>query len=63
MRFENYVPKNYEMVENHLLKTKGNYIILAISEDTEKVDEIFENTFKKKLCFGCLNSLLEQGVF
>ncbi|MCM1988743.1 DUF4358 domain-containing protein [Oceanirhabdus seepicola] len=44
--FENYVVKNYEMVENHLLKTKGNYIILAISEDVEKIDEIFENTLK-----------------
>ena len=44
--FENYVPKNYEMVQNHLLKTKGNYIILAIGEDVEKIDEIFENTLK-----------------
>jgi len=36
----------YKMVENHLLKTKGNYIILAISPDVEKIDEIFENTLK-----------------
>jgi len=46
LAFENYVPKNYEMVQNHLLKTKGNYIILAIGEDVEKIDEIFENTLK-----------------
>ncbi|WBW99017.1 DUF4358 domain-containing protein [Oceanirhabdus sp. W0125-5] len=44
--FENYVPQNHEMVKNHVLKTNGNYIILAISEDVEKIDEIFENTLK-----------------
>lgn len=44
--FENYVPKNYELIKNHVLKTEGNYILLAISTDAAKIDEIFTNALK-----------------
>ncbi|QEK12431.1 DUF4358 domain-containing protein [Crassaminicella thermophila] len=44
--FENYVPKNYEIVKNHILKVEGKYIFLAISEDAEKMEEIFDNALK-----------------
>jgi len=44
--FENYVPENYEMVKNHVLKTEGNYVLLAISTDAAKIDEIFTNALK-----------------
>lgn len=41
--FENYVPKNYDLVKNHILKSQGKYILLTISEDAEKIEEIFDN--------------------
>lgn len=44
--FENYLPENYEMVKNHILKTKGNYVLLAISKDAEKIEEVFDNALQ-----------------
>ncbi|MTI69274.1 MAG: DUF4358 domain-containing protein [Firmicutes bacterium] len=42
--YENYVPKNYDLVKNHILKAEGKYIILVISEHGEKIEKIFDNT-------------------
>jgi len=42
LSFENYVPENYEIVQNHIMKTKGNYIFLAISKDAEKAEVVFD---------------------
>ncbi|GAA0180026.1 hypothetical protein SH2C18_27910 [Clostridium sediminicola] len=39
--FENYVPQNYELVKNHILESNGKYILLTISKDAEKIQEIF----------------------
>lgn len=40
--FENYVPKNQEIAQNYIMKTKGNYIFLAMSEDAEKAEAVFD---------------------
>lgn len=44
--FKDYIPENYTLVENHVLKTKGQYILLAISKDAEKITTIFEDSLK-----------------
>lgn len=44
--FENYVPENYELVKKHILKTEGKYMLLVISKDAQKVEEIFDNALK-----------------
>lgn len=44
--FENYVPKNVEIINNHILKTKGNYILLAISQNTEEIEAAFDESFE-----------------
>lgn len=44
--FKDYIPENYTLVENHVLKTKGQYILLAISKDAEKIATIFEDSLK-----------------
>lgn len=41
-----YLPHEFEKVENHILKTKGNYLIFVISENPENVAEIFEKVLK-----------------
>lgn len=43
--FENYVPKNAEIAKNHVLKETGNYIILIISQDADKIEQAFDNSF------------------
>lgn len=40
--FENYVPQNHEIAQNYIMKTKGNYIFLAMSEDAEKAEVVFD---------------------
>lgn len=45
--FENYVPANLEIIEKHIIKEKGNYIILIISHDAEKIEKAFDNSFSK----------------
>lgn len=44
--FENYVPKNYELVKNHIFKTNGKYVLFVVSEEAEKIEGIFDNALK-----------------
>lgn len=44
--FKDYLPEEYYLIENSLLKTKGNYILFAISEDVDQIEEIFDKSFK-----------------
>ena len=37
--FESYLPEEVFKIENRVLETKGNYIILAIAQDANKVEE------------------------
>lgn len=43
--FKDYLPKEYYLIENHVLKTEGNYILLAISKDSEKIQNTFDGFF------------------
>jgi len=42
-----YLPKQYELVKNHVLKSNGQYIILIIHEDAKKIEGIFDSFFKE----------------
>ncbi|KAJ51073.1 hypothetical protein BD780_000193 [Clostridium tetanomorphum] len=44
--FKDYLPNEYALIEKHVLKVNGNYILLAISKDTEKIEKIFDESFK-----------------
>lgn len=44
--FKDYLPNEYFLIEKHVLKTKDNYILLAISKDADKVEKTFEEIFK-----------------
>lgn len=44
--WKNYLPQEFEKVENHILKTKGNYLVFIISEDPEKIEEVFDKAIK-----------------
>ncbi|PAB61090.1 DUF4358 domain-containing protein [Anaeromicrobium sediminis] len=43
--FENYLPQNLDVVKNHILKEKGNYIILIVSHEADKIELAFDNSF------------------
>ena len=44
--FKDYLPDEYFLIEKHVLKTKDNYILFIISEDTETIEDIFDESFK-----------------
>ena len=44
--FRDYLPEEYYLIEKHVLKIKGNYILFAISEEAETIEDIFNQFFK-----------------
>ncbi|MEW9094119.1 MAG: DUF4358 domain-containing protein [Clostridiaceae bacterium] len=44
--FETYLPDQYENAKNYTLKNNGRYILFIISEDSEKIESIFDGYFK-----------------
>ncbi|WP_125154322.1 DUF4358 domain-containing protein [Clostridium rectalis] len=44
--FKDYLPDEYYLIQKHVLKTKDNYILFVISKDVEKIEEIFDKSFK-----------------
>ena len=43
-----YLPDQYEKVQNHILKTKGKYLIYIVNENPEDIEVIFDNMLKSK---------------
>ena len=44
--FKDYLPEEYSLIQNHVLKTQGNYVFLTISKDAEKMEAAFDEAFK-----------------
>lgn len=44
--FKDYLPDEYYLIENHILKSNGNYIIFIISEEAEEIESSFDKSFK-----------------
>ena len=44
--FKEYSPEQYDILENHTLKVKGNYLILIASKDVDKITKIINDSFK-----------------
>lgn len=45
--FESYLPEEVFKIDNNLLEVKGNYLIMCISNDSNKVDEVINNYIKE----------------
>ncbi|HAG44839.1 MAG TPA: hypothetical protein DCL31_17845, partial [Clostridium sp.] len=44
--FKDYLPDEYFLIEKHVLKTKDNYVLLAISKDADKIESAFDEALK-----------------
>lgn len=44
--FKDYLPKEYNLIEKHVLKNKDNYVIFIISQDAEKIEKVIDESFK-----------------
>ncbi|AYB44199.1 DUF4358 domain-containing protein [Paenibacillus lautus] len=45
MKFRDYRPDEYFLVDNHALKTKGRFIFFAVSKDAESMERTFDSAF------------------
>ncbi len=43
--FENYVPKELTKLENPVIEVKGSYVVLCVSNDNKKAEEIIDGHF------------------
>ncbi len=44
--YEGYAPIEFEQLQNAVVKVKGKYVILVVSEDSSKAEKIFDDAFK-----------------
>lgn len=44
--FKDYLPDEYYLLENHVLKVKNNYLLLAVSKNVEEIEKIFDQSFE-----------------
>lgn len=44
--FKDYLPEEYYKIQKSVLKTHGNYLLLVVSPDSEKIEASFDNAFK-----------------
>lgn len=43
--FKDYLPDEHFLIEKHVLKSKGDYILFVISEEVEEVESLFTKAF------------------
>lgn len=47
-QFEQYLPDQYENAKNYKLITKGNYVLLVISDKADELVKVYDSFFEKK---------------
>ncbi|WP_098745438.1 DUF4358 domain-containing protein [Paenibacillus sp. EZ-K15] len=45
MKFKDYRPDEYFLVDHHVLKTKGPFVFFAVSKDAESMERTFDSAF------------------
>lgn len=43
--FKDYIPEEYFLIQDSVLKSRDNFVLLVISEDPEAVEKIFDGFF------------------
>ncbi|GIQ70404.1 DUF4358 domain-containing protein [Xylanibacillus composti] len=46
VKFQGYRPEEYYLIERHVLKTKGRFILFAVSEEADRMEEVFDEALK-----------------
>ncbi len=47
-QFEQYLPDQYENAKNYKIVTKGNYVLMVISESADELIKVYESFFEEK---------------
>ncbi|OME87048.1 MULTISPECIES: DUF4358 domain-containing protein [Paenibacillus] len=43
IKFKDYSPNEYFLVENHVLKTKGPFVFFAVSKEDDQMEHVFDD--------------------
>ncbi|SYX84130.1 DUF4358 domain-containing protein [Paenibacillus alvei] len=46
VKFKDYRPVEYALLEKHVLKVKSHYILFAVSADTEQIEKAFDTALE-----------------
>lgn len=44
--FKDYIPDEYNKLQKHVLKDQNGYILMVVSNDSDKIEDIFDGFFK-----------------
>jgi len=44
--FEGYLPEELKVIENAIVKKEGKYVLFAVGQNSEKINEVFKNSTK-----------------
>lgn len=46
VKFKDYRPEEYFLIEKHVLKTKGRFILFAVSQEADQIESVFDEALK-----------------
>lgn len=44
--YENYIPAEYDKIQNAVIKTEGNYIVMAVGIDSDSLEKMIKDNLK-----------------
>ncbi|XID94922.1 DUF4358 domain-containing protein [Paenibacillaceae bacterium WGS1546] len=47
VKFKDYRPEEYDLIEKHVLKSKGPFVFFAVSKDAGRMERAFDDAFKQ----------------
>ncbi|MBW5467071.1 DUF4358 domain-containing protein [Brevibacillus formosus] len=46
IKFKDYRPEEYFLIEKHVLKTKGQFVLFAVSKEVDQIESVFDGALK-----------------
>ncbi|SDT53134.1 protein of unknown function [Paenibacillaceae bacterium GAS479] len=46
VKFKDYRPKEYYLIEKHVLRSKGPFVLFTVSENVDRIEEAFDAAWK-----------------
>lgn len=46
IKFKDYRPEEYFLIEKHILKTKGQFVLFAVSKEVDQIESVFDEALK-----------------
>lgn len=45
IKFKDYRPEEYKLIEKHVLKSQGPFVFFAVSKDADRMEDAFDDAF------------------